>query len=386
MRVKIILFVLFLLNIYLFSAFEDAIIISEINIDSTNIPYLNLNIEIPSKDIIFLKDSLGYYSKINIIFTFLKGNDNPILSKEIDTTIKYDTFPSSFDTLTIKFKNISLNLPEETKKLVINILDKKTDRSKNFIFKVEIPQIPQTGNYLKSFSIINGTNGSFFAGETIKMETNLIKRNEKNGNYNLLIIDQNERIVFKKKFTSKNLIDTLMVVKEFYGGKYRLKIEYIEDNKIINFLTKDLFIKFSFINSENEFQDILNALSYIAKWDELDKLKKSTKENREEEWNRFWIKQISEPVITTNISYAEFMDRYNYANKNFSGFKKGYRTDFGRIYIIYGKPDEIERHPFDKDSKPYEIWYYFKNNIQFIFVDVNGYGEYVLQNYLEQLR
>lgn len=386
MKVKIIFLILFFINIYIFSAFEDAVIISEIIVDSSNTPYLNLNIVIPSKDIIFLKDSSVYSSKINIIFTFLKENDSPIFSNEIDTTIKFDTFPSSFDTMLIKFNNISLNVPEETKKLAINIFDKKTERAKNFIFKLEIPKIPQTGNYLKSFSIINRNNGSFFAGETIKVETNLFKRNEKQGNYNLLIIDQNERIVFKKKFISKNLTDTLIIIKEFYGGKYRLKIEYIEDNKIINFLTKDLFIKFSFINSENEFQDILNALSYIAKWDELDKLKKSTKENREEEWNRFWIKQISDPIITTNISYAEFMERYNYSNKNFSGFKKGYRTDFGRIYIIYGKPDEIERHPFDTDSKPFEIWYYYKNNIQFIFVDVNGYGEYILQNYLEQLR
>ncbi len=386
MKNKILFFILFLSSLHLFSSFEDAIIISEINVDSIDKPSLSLNIDIPSKDIIFLKDSSKFTSKIGITFTFLKDNDNPIVTRNVDTSFSFDTFPSSFDTVVLKFRNLNFEVPEQANKISINIFDKQTDRSKSFVFKLDIPKIPKTGNYLKSFSIFNGKDGTFFARDTIKIETNLVKKKKKKGSFNVLIVDQTERIVYKNKFPSFGINDTLLIFKELYGGKYKLKVEYIEDNKITNFLTKDILIKFSFMNSESEFQDILNALSYIAKWDELDKLKKAPKEKREEEWNRFWIKQISEPVITTNISYSEFMERYNYSNKNFSGYKKGYRTDFGKIYIMYGKPDEIERHPFDKDSKPYEIWYYYSNNIHFIFVDVNGYGEYVLQNYLEQLR
>jgi len=118
----------------------------------------------------------------------------------------------------------------------------------------------------------------------------------------------------------------------------------------------------------------------------VDKIRKAENKEREKIWNEFWLKQQTHPEISSNITCDEFLERYNYVNKNFSGFKKGFLTDFGRIFIMYGRPDEIERHPFDSDSKPYEIWYYWSLGYEFLFVDERGYGEYTLKNYMEQLR
>jgi GWxTD domain-containing protein len=38
---------------------------------------------------------------------------------------------------------------------------------------------------------------------------------------------------------------------------------------------------------------------------------------------------------------------YNYANKNFSYglMKEGWTTERGRVYLMYGPPTEIDRHP-----------------------------------------
>ena len=58
-----------------------------------------------------------------------------------------------------------------------------------------------------------------------------------------------------------------------------------------------------------------------------------------------------------------YMARVAHANENFGMLgREGYRTDRGRVYIVYGPPDDIERHPNESDTKPYEIWTY--NNIQ----------------------
>jgi hypothetical protein len=51
----------------------------------------------------------------------------------------------------------------------------------------------------------------------------------------------------------------------------------------------------------------------------------------------------------------------------------------GMVYITFGPADEIERHPFDTNAKPYQIWYYYNEKLRFLFVDYNGYGEYELQ-------
>ncbi len=58
-----------------------------------------------------------------------------------------------------------------------------------------------------------------------------------------------------------------------------------------------------------------------------------------------------------------YMARVQHTNENFGMLgREGYRTDRGRVYIVYGPPDDIERHPNESDTKPYEIWTY--NNIQ----------------------
>jgi len=77
----------------------------------------------------------------------------------------------------------------------------------------------------------------------------------------------------------------------------------------------------------------------------------------------------------------EYLTRVGYTNTSFRSLgKDGYRTDRGRVHIVYGMPDDIDRHPSEVDSKPYEIWSY--NNIQggviFVFVQRNSGGDYEL--------
>jgi len=81
--------------------------------------------------------------------------------------------------------------------------------------------------------------------------------------------------------------------------------------------------------------------------------------------------------------------RFAYANQNFStnlvDRTDGWRTDRGRIYITYGDPDDIVRHPSQMDNKPVEIWRYYslpgqRGNDYCIFVDQNGYGDYQLMS------
>jgi len=77
----------------------------------------------------------------------------------------------------------------------------------------------------------------------------------------------------------------------------------------------------------------------------------------------------------------EYLARVSYANANFRQMtREGYRSDRGRVHIIYGIPDDIERHPNETETRPYEIWNY--NNIQggvyFVFVQKNTAGDYEL--------
>ena len=131
---------------------------------------------------------------------------------------------------------------------------------------------------------------------------------------------------------------------------------------------------------EYDFDTAIEQLKYVAKPDEIDKLKKAPKDKRVQLWNEFWKSKDPTPGTDENEVRNEYYRRIAYANEHYSmPGQEGWKSDFGMVYITYGEPDEIERHPFDMENRPYEIWYYYNPRRTFLFVDANGYGEYILQ-------
>ncbi len=92
----------------------------------------------------------------------------------------------------------------------------------------------------------------------------------------------------------------------------------------------------------------------------------------------FWKSRDPTPSTETNEVKEEFYRRLAIANERFEGITEGWRTDRGKIYIIYGEPDEIDRHPFDLGYRAYEVWYYFNPRRTFYFEDRIGDGTYEL--------
>jgi GWxTD domain-containing protein len=130
----------------------------------------------------------------------------------------------------------------------------------------------------------------------------------------------------------------------------------------------------------NDYETAVQQLKYIASSEEMEWLKSAPKDKRIEYWNQFWQSKDESPGTPENEIKELYYRRLRYADVNFGIFgRNGWKTDMGMVYITFGPADEIERHPFDTDSKPYQIWYYYDEKLRFLFVDYNGYGEYELQ-------
>src|SRR5271165_1764509 len=123
-------------------------------------------------------------------------------------------------------------------------------------------------------------------------------------------------------------------------------------------------------------------------------LRLETNEEREQFIESFWLRRSSNPDLPDNDFKEEHYRRIAYANEHFASGKPGWMTDRGRIYIIWGKPDEIDAHPtggtYDRPMEegggstttyPWETWRYrymegIGENIIIEFVDPSGSGEY----------
>ena len=98
---------------------------------------------------------------------------------------------------------------------------------------------------------------------------------------------------------------------------------------------------------------------------------------------KFWEKRDQNMETKVNEIKQEYEERVAHVNDIYGSIRKpGWKTDRGRVFIIYGKPDEIEYHPSEGATNPYEIWFYFQiqGGVRFYFVDQLGYGRYELVN------
>jgi GWxTD domain-containing protein len=76
-----------------------------------------------------------------------------------------------------------------------------------------------------------------------------------------------------------------------------------------------------------------------------------------------------------------YLERVAFANAHYRVLgKEGYKTDRGRIHIIYGNPSDYDRHPNEPQTKPYEVWTYeaIQGGVIFAFVQRVANGEYEL--------
>jgi GWxTD domain-containing protein len=120
----------------------------------------------------------------------------------------------------------------------------------------------------------------------------------------------------------------------------------------------------------------------------------STDEEREQFIEQFWLRRDPTPDTEENEFKEEHYRRIAYANDHYASGIPGWKTDRGRIYIIYGPPDEIESHPSggtyerpmeegggETSTYPFEQWRYrymegIGTNIIIEFVDPTMSGEY----------
>jgi GWxTD domain-containing protein len=125
-------------------------------------------------------------------------------------------------------------------------------------------------------------------------------------------------------------------------------------------------------------------------------LQLQTNEERENFIEEFWQRRSPDPDSVDNPVKEEHYRRIAYANEHFASGVAGWRTDRGRIYIMYGKPDTLESHtqgenyerPLDQgggETKTYafEDWTYhyiegIGENVELEFVDPSGTGEFRL--------
>jgi GWxTD domain-containing protein len=138
-------------------------------------------------------------------------------------------------------------------------------------------------------------------------------------------------------------------------------------------------------------------VAYIITQEERDAFKKlQTDDEREQFIEQFWLRRDPTPDTEENEFKEEHYRRIAYANEHFASGIPGWKTDRGRIYIMYGPPDDIDDHSSggsyerpreegggETSTFPFQIWRYRYipgvlngTGITIEFVDTTMSGEF----------
>lgn len=125
---------------------------------------------------------------------------------------------------------------------------------------------------------------------------------------------------------------------------------------------------------------------YIISPEEREAFERLTAEEERQRFiEQFWGRRDPTPDSAVNELKVEHYRRIEYANERWTAGIAGWKSDRGRLYVLYGPPDEIESHPSGGTNKrpgfssshPFEMWRYRQ---------IDGLGEDVWATFEDKQR
>jgi GWxTD domain-containing protein len=343
-----------------------------------------INHEISNNHFVFIKDDKSFKANtLTTIQVYDLNNDSII----IQDSWRDDILKSSYESTRLSTEYLSFTKSISLLNGMYNIRVNIQDLDNSNIFKsekkIDLSSIDGFGEL--AIYIYNDLD-----------EINLIKEI----NNELKINNNNIQLSFQY-FQEKEEIDELIVelddsneehLEEFFNlsmddnGFY--SIDYVIPNNYYNHFDLTLSIseysvtKTFYLEDEdndfwtNDINEIESVMRYILPISDIKALKKMELNQKLEFIADYWSDKDPNPDTLENELLLEFRDRVKFVNIKFSDLNRGWRSDRGRIYIIYGPPQMVERYSNQSDGL-YEIWE-FPSGLKFIFLDRNGFGNFIL--------
>ena len=338
-----------------------------------NRPYSDLEqqlaiyFSISNENLKFVSDDTAFYAKYEVQIKVF-DNKNTQLTGDFWEGITYESDKDVSDSLTII-------IPKTSRRYDLRIIDINAGTILNV--REKITQINYAGSIrwdmfhdtlLVTFSIINPD------GDILDM---------------LFSIDEIDQRIAVRKGTYNDTI--AFYIPALPNGDYDLIIKTSSPTKTIEETRVPVKIARPFFLDETTWLLRVTQLEYIATTSEINRLKDARREERDSLWFEVWKRHDPTPNTKFNEKEIEYFERIEYCEENFSHGDRGWRSDRARIYVTLGKPDEITRYPYytapRNPTNPaetiydsYEVWSYYKLNLQYIFGDRHGFGEYILLN------
>ena len=363
---------------------------------------VNLFVKIAYDELQFIKYDDEYVAKYEVTAVILDDDGNQEDGKIWEESIHVSKFDQTNARYVYAFTNASFDVTPAEYTIVVGLMDLDTGKAHSQKTKIKLRDYYAEKLAISEISFVNqiqvdsmgiksirpevtdetkGIQGtlfayfeiySFFPGELINVKYAIKDHKNKNqlaGEYT-------------RRKTGYRTLDYIPIpVDSLAYGAYEIEIKLSDgehDAKTRKIFHNQLV---GLPGTAKDLDEALSQLRYVATQKEWKKIKKAKGKEKLQVYLEFWGSHDPTPGTPANESMDNYYQRVQYANQSFSTMnRKGWLTDMGMLYIILGPPDDVERNEYPRGSRPYQIWYYYRVNRRFIFVDFVGFGEYRLQS------
>ena len=361
---------------------------------------VDLFIQVPFKEIQFIKSSKGFQGGYSVTVSIYQDDKETLVFEKVWT--EKITSPSYNNTISresfnLSFRSINLVPGEYFIKTILadreshqEYLSERMFKVKDYKVKPAISDILFSANKKNnndkskiipniSRNISNSKDGLNFFFE-VYTDSSIVSDIE------FHIADKNGKIIYSKS-RKQTFNETKTQI--YYSindttlnfGTYLLSVILKDNNgNQIAMATKPFFSRWVGLPaSVEDIDEAIAQILYIASPSDIEYMEAGETETEKiKRFLQFWKSKDPSPGNEENQVFEEYFSRVSFANDNFSSYIKGWRSDRGMVFIILGPPNNIDRHPFEYDSKPYEVWQYYNLNKSFVFIDRTGFGDYRL--------
>jgi GWxTD domain-containing protein len=371
---------------------------------------VDVYVQMPYDRLHFLKIGNAYGAKYEVTMSFLSADNTPVVEKSWMEDVEVSTFEASVAKGTYDLSERSFYLQPAKYKLRARVNDPESDKASQIERTIEVPKFSDRDLSLSDIMIVNKLTEQggkktivpnvsdnvgqlpqgFYLFFEIYSHTNLdsvdLRYSVVNPKGTVLVTYTRSEPLISKRSQVFFKFDSLNIP----VGGYKFVVEARktvsaqgvtgEEQPILASVEKTFTLRWAGMpRSLVNLDAAIDQMQYIAKGGELEDIKSApTLEEKRKRFLAFWRKRDPTPGTDENELMEEYYNRVEYANKHFAHYIDGWKTDMGMVYIILGSPNSVDRHPFEYDSKPYEIWYYYERNRRFVFLDDTGFGDYRL--------
>ncbi|MCL4540101.1 MAG: GWxTD domain-containing protein [Bacteroidetes bacterium] len=365
---------------------------------------LDFYFQIPYSELQFLKTGDKFTASYEVFLQLIDEEGNPVLEQAWDERASCPSFDETINDRIFSVSHRHFNIKPGSYTLQVAITDSETNRS--YMAK-------------RSFVARDYSNPTMSISDVML----LMSSTEQNGRFTIIpniegnVISRRGSFPIFYEVYSPQTGDSLLLLTEIFGEKNKLLYSHSAwlkitdtEQKVFADVPKDsnslgiyrLAVTVKRSGAKNapvianavrmfsihfpelpltitSLDEAAEEMMYVAESRTIDSIKHASNMlSKEKIFVQFWQAHNPNPSSKTNPVMEEYYSRVSYANEHFAHYRNGWKSDMGMIYILLGPPNSVDRHPFNIDSKPYEVWHYFQRNRHFVFIDETGFGDYRL--------